>query len=46
MKIFLAIYWSMFVLVAMFVYGAVSHRTPSPKDHIPDAGKMVEEKQE
>jgi hypothetical protein len=52
-KIFLSIYWSLFVLAVMFIYGAVSHRMPSPRDHIvdankkdhmPDAGKMVEEK--
>jgi hypothetical protein len=47
MKIFLAIYWSMFVLAVMFIYGAVSHRTATDhivdaykKDHFPDAGKM------
>jgi hypothetical protein len=44
MKIFLAIYFALAVLSVLFIFGATYKRTPSPTDHIADAGKMVEEK--
>jgi hypothetical protein len=52
MKIFLAIYFALAVLSVIFIYGATCRKTrdhivdSNKKDHIPDAGKKVEEKQE